>query len=34
VVSPKCAGADDRLSKAIVDYVKNGGEVPLPKGSH
>jgi hypothetical protein len=34
VVSPKCAGADDRLSKAIVDYVKNGGEVPLPKASH
>jgi hypothetical protein len=34
VVSPKCAGADDRLSKAIVDYVKNGGEVPLPKSSH
>jgi hypothetical protein len=31
VVSPKCAGADDRLSKAIVDYVKNGGEVPPPK---
>jgi hypothetical protein len=34
VVSPKCAGADDRLSKAIVDYVKNGGEVPTPKSSH
>jgi hypothetical protein len=34
VVSPKCAGADDRLSKAIVDYVKNGGEVPTPKTSH
>jgi hypothetical protein len=34
VVSPKCAGADDRLSKAIVDYVKNGGEVPLPKSTH
>jgi len=33
VVSPKCAGADDRLSKAIVDYVKNGGEVPPPKTS-
>jgi hypothetical protein len=31
VVSPKCAGADDRLSKAIADFVKNGGEVPLPK---
>jgi hypothetical protein len=34
VVSPKCASADDRLSKAIVDYVKNGGEVPAPKPSH
>jgi hypothetical protein len=34
VVSPKCAGADDRLSKAIVDFVKNGGEVPMPKGTH
>jgi len=34
VVSPKCAGADDRLSKAIVDFVKNGGEVPMPKPSH
>ncbi|MET0593169.1 MAG: hypothetical protein ABW133_10745 [Polyangiaceae bacterium] len=33
VVSPKCAGADDRLSKAIVDYVKNGGEVPWPKST-
>jgi len=33
VVSPKCAGADDRLSKAIVDYVKNGGEIPTPKPS-
>jgi hypothetical protein len=31
VVSPKCAGADDRLSKAVVDYVKNGGDVPMPK---
>ena len=31
VVSPKCAGADDRLSKAIVDFVKNGGEVLMPK---
>jgi hypothetical protein len=34
VVSPKCAGADDRLSKAIVDFVKNGGEIPMPKASH
>ena len=34
VVSPKCAGADDRLSKAIVDFMKNGGEVPMPKASH
>lgn len=34
VVSPKCAGADDRLSKAVVDFVKNGGEVPMPKVSH
>lgn len=31
VVSPKCAGADDKLSKAIVDFVKSGGEVPMPK---
>jgi len=34
VLSPKCAGADDRLSRAIVEYVKNGGEVPAPKPSH
>jgi hypothetical protein len=34
VVSPKCAGADDRLSKAIVDYVKNGGEIPPPNAAH
>jgi hypothetical protein len=34
VVSPKCAGADDRLSKAIIDFMKNGGEVPMPKSSH
>ena len=34
VLSPKCAGADDRLSRAIVEYVKNGGEVPPPKPSH
>jgi hypothetical protein len=33
VLSPKCAGADDRLSKAIVDYVKSGGEIPTPKSS-
>ena len=34
VVSPKCAGADDRLSRAVVEYVKNGGEVPPPKPGH
>ncbi len=33
VVSPKCAAADDRLSKVIVDFLKSGGEVPFPKST-
>jgi hypothetical protein len=31
VVSPACAKADDKLSQSVVDYVKNGGQTPLPK---
>lgn len=29
-VSAKCQKADDMLSKVVVDYVRNGGNIPAP----
>jgi len=31
VVSLKCVKADAKLSKLIVDYVRNGGKIPKPE---